>query len=77
MTYSLNYRVEEEGNPYGRKKIVEISAPWVPRAGEIIEYQPWEAATGTYQVKKYVVETVEYWYQDETRHGVNVFVKDL
>ena len=75
--YSLNYRVETPENPYGRKKITEMSTPWLPRAGEIVEYQPWEADTGTYHVKKYVVETVEYWYQDETRYGINVFVKDL
>ena len=76
-TYSLTYRKETPENAYGRDKIVEMSTPWLPRAGEIVEYQPWEAATGNYGVKKYVVETVEYWYQDETRYGINVFVKDL
>ena len=75
--YSLNYREETPENAYGRKKIVEMSTPWLPRAGEIVEYHPWEAATGNYGVKKYMVETVEYWYQDETRYGINVFVKDL
>ncbi len=76
-TYSLNYRKETPENAYGREKIIEVSTPFLPRAGEIVELQPWQADIGNYIVKKYVVETVEYWYQDDTRYGINVFVKDL
>ncbi len=77
VNYSLNYRKVTEDNPYGREKIIEMCSPCLPRAGEIVEYQFWEASTGNYHAKKYVVETVEHWYQDDTRYGINLFVKDL
>ena len=76
-TYSLNYRVSTPENPYGRRKITEIATPWLPRVGEIVEYQPWMAGPGNYEVRRYRVEEVEHWYQDDTRYGVNLYVSDL
>ncbi|MBO6164430.1 MAG: hypothetical protein J6N77_05185 [Lachnospiraceae bacterium] len=76
-TYSLNYRRSTEENPYGREKIIEISTPWLPRVGEIVEWQPWDAATGNYRIERFRVEEVETWFQDETRYGINLFVSKL
>ena len=77
ITYSLNYRISTDENPYGREKITEINTPCLPRVGEIVEWQPWDAATGGYRVERYRVEEVEHWFQDDTRYGINLFVKKL